>query len=194
TVQTTRDAAGFRGTLDQGRPQFGRVVTGAEMTPILDGLGLSQADLLPGLYPAVVSTGLRYLVIPVTAAALARFAITAADFGARLAAVGAQYSYLLDPVALEGRHWTNDGRTEDVATGSAAGTAGAYLAPAGRGALNRPFVLSQGRFTGRPSQLQVEPRGGSRNGCNVGVERVLVGGHVAMVATGTLRSLPAAVP
>jgi len=185
TVQTTRGAAGFRGTLDQGRPQFGRVVAGAEMDPVLDGLGLSQADLVRGLYPAVVSTGLRYLVIPVTAAALARFAITAADFAARLAAVGAQYSYLLDPVALEGRHWTNDGRIEDVATGSAAGTAGAYLARAGRVALNKPFVLNQGRFTGRPSQLQVEPRGS-----NGEVETVLVGGHVAMVAAGTLRSLP----
>jgi trans-2,3-dihydro-3-hydroxyanthranilate isomerase len=189
TTTTTRDAAGFRGTLDQGRPEFGRVVTGAEMAPVLDGLGLSQADLVPGLYPAVVSTGLRYLVIPVTAAALARFAITAADFAGRLAAVGAQYSYLLDPVALEGRHWTNDGRTEDVATGSAAGTAGAYLARAGRVALNRPFVLNQGRFTGRPSQLQVEPRG-SGNGRNSAVETVLVGGHVAMVAAGTLRALP----
>ena len=193
TVQTTRDAAGFRGTLDQGRPEFGRVIAGAEVAPVLDGLGLSEADLVPGLDPAVVSTGLRYLVIPVTAAALARVAITAADFAGRLAAVGAQYSYLLDPDALEGRHWTNDGAVEDVATGSAAGTAGAYLARAGRVALNQPFVLHQGRFTGRPSQLQVEPRGGGQGG-NVDVETVLVGGHVAMVATGSLRSLPAAVP
>jgi PhzF family phenazine biosynthesis protein len=194
TVQTTRDAAGFRGTLDHGRPEFGRVIAGAEVAPVLDGLGLSEADLVPGLDPAVVSTGLRYLVIPVTAAALARVAITAADFAGRLAAVGAQYSYLLDPDALEGRHWTNDGAVEDVATGSAAGTAGAYLARAGRVALNQPFVLHQGRFTGRPSQLQVEPRGGGGQGGNVDVETVLVGGHVAMVATGSLRSLPAAMP
>jgi len=189
TVRTTRDAAGFRGTLDQGRPEFGRVIAGAEVAPVLDGLGLSEADLVPGLDPAVVSTGLRYLVIPVTAAALARVAITAADFAGRLAAVGAQYSYLLDPDALEGRHWTNDGAVEDVATGSAAGTVGAYLARAGRVPLNQPFVLNQGRFTGRPSQLQVEPRGGGNAGAG-GVETVLVGGHVAMVATGTLRSLP----
>jgi len=187
TVRTTRDAAGFRGTLDQGRPVFGRSVAGAGMAPILDGLGLTGADLVPGLDPAVVSTGLRYLVIPVTAAALARFAITAADFASRLAAVGAQYSYLLDPDAMEGRHWTNDGAVEDVATGSAAGTVGAYLARAGRAALDQPFVLHQGRFTGRPSELLVEPRGS-----NGEVETVLVGGHVAMVAAGTLRGLPAA--
>ena len=187
TVRTTRDAAGFRGTLDQGRPVFGRSVAGAGMAPILDGLGLTGTDLVPGLEPAVVSTGLRYLVIPVTAGALARFAITAADFASRLAAVGAQYSYLLDPDAMEGRHWTNDGAVEDVATGSAAGTVGAYLARAGRAALNQRFVLHQGRFTGRPSALLVEPRGS-----NGEVETVLVGGHVAMVAAGTLRGLPAA--
>ena len=74
---------------------------------------------------------------------------------------------------------------ETVATGSAAGTVGGYLARAGRVALNQPFVLRQGRFTGRPSQIQVEPRGSG-----VKTDRVLVGGHVSMVATGTLRNLP----
>jgi trans-2,3-dihydro-3-hydroxyanthranilate isomerase len=185
TVQTTRDGTGFRATLDQGRPGYGPSVTGAAAGPVLDGLGLMAADLVPGLEPAVVSTGLRYLVIPVSAAALARAAITAADFAGRLAAVGAQFAYLLDPDGLEGRHWTNDGRTEDIATGSAAGTVGAYLARAGRAALNQPFTLHQGRFAGRPSQIQVEPRGSAGD-----IARILVGGQVALVANGTLRSLP----
>ena len=133
----------------------------------------------------MVSTGLRYLVIPVSAAALARAAITAPDFAGHLAAAGAQFAYLLDPDGLEGRHWTNDGRIEDVATGSAAGTAGAYLARAGRVAPNQPFVLHQGRFTGRPSRIQVEPRGRADD-----ISQVLVGGQVALVAQGKLRSLP----
>jgi trans-2,3-dihydro-3-hydroxyanthranilate isomerase len=185
TVQTTRDGARFRATLDQGAPEYGRPVTGAAATPILDRLGLCPADLVPGLAPAVVSTGLRYLVIPVSAPALARAAITATDFADHLAAVGAQFAYLLDPDGPEGRHWTNDGRTEDIATGSAAGTAGAYLARAGRAVLNQPFTLHQGRFTGRPSQIEVEPRGSA-----AGITRVLVGGPDAPVAKGTLRSLP----
>ena len=42
-----------------------------------------------------------------------------------------------------------------------------------------------GRFTGRPSQIEVEPRGSA-----AGIARVLVGGPVAPVAKGTLRSLP----
>jgi trans-2,3-dihydro-3-hydroxyanthranilate isomerase len=185
TVQTAHDGTGFRATLDQGRPGYGPSVSGAAAAPILHGIGLCAADLTPGLEPAVVSTGLRYLVIPVSAAALARAAITAADFASRLAAVGAQFAYLLDPDALEGRHWTNDGRTEDIATGSAAGTVGAYLARAGRVALNQPFTLHQGRFTGRPSQIQVEPRGSAGD-----ITRILVGGQVALVASGTLRNLP----
>jgi trans-2,3-dihydro-3-hydroxyanthranilate isomerase len=185
TVQTARDGSRFRATLDQGRPVFGSSVTSAVAAPILDGIGLSAADLMPGLEPAVVSTGLRYLVIPVSAPALARAAITAADFASRLAAVGAQFAYLLDPDGLEGRHWTNDGRTEDIATGSAAGTVGAYLARAGRVTLNQPFTLHQGRFAGRPSQIRVEPRGSADD-----IARILVGGQVALVAAGTLRSLP----
>jgi trans-2,3-dihydro-3-hydroxyanthranilate isomerase len=187
--RTARDRTGFRATLDQGRPGYGPSVSGAAAAPILHGIGLCAADLTPGLEPAVVSTGLRYLVIPVSAAALARAAITAADFATRLATVGAQFAYLLDPDALEGRHWTNDGRTEDIATGSAAGTVGAYLARAGRVALNQPFTLRQGRFTGRPSQIQVEPRGSAGD-----ITRILVGGQVSLVATGTLRNLPRVIP
>ena len=187
TVQTTRDGTVFRATLDQGRPDYGPSVTGAAAAPILDRIGLSAADLMPGLEPAVVSTGLRYLVIPVSAPALARAAITATDFADRLAAVGAQFAYLLDPDGLEGRHWTNDGRAEDIATGSAAGPVGAYLARAGRAVLNQPFTLHQGRFAGRPSQMQVEPRGSPGE-----IAQILVGGQVAPVAEGTLRSLPGA--
>ena len=198
TVETAGDGTVFDGTvsgstvfravLDQGRPEYGPSVTGAAVAPVLDGLGLGFADLAPGLEPAVVSTGLRYLVIPVSAAALARAAITAPDFAGHLAAAGAQFAYLLDPDGLEGRHWTNDGRIEDVATGSAAGTAGAYLARAGRVAPNQPFVLHQGRFTGRPSRIQVEPRGWADD-----IGQVLVGGQVALVAHGKLRSLPSVI-
>jgi trans-2,3-dihydro-3-hydroxyanthranilate isomerase len=185
TVQTTVDGTDFHAVLDQGRPEYGPSVTGAALGPVLDGIGLGAADLVSGLAPAVVSTGLRYLVIPVFGPALARAAIAVPDFAFRLAATGAQFAYLLDPDSLEGRHWTNDGRTEDVATGSAAGTVGAYLARAGRVALDQAFVLHQGRFTGRPSRLQVEPRGRAGD-----IAQVLVGGQVALVAKGTLRSLP----
>jgi trans-2,3-dihydro-3-hydroxyanthranilate isomerase len=171
----------YRATMDQGRPDFGRRVTGADLAPVLRGMGLQPADLVARLDPAVVSTGLRYLLIPVSPAALARAAITVADFGERLGAVGAQFAYLLDPEQLEGRHWNNDGRTEDIATGSAAGVVGAYLARSGRVPANASFVLRQGRFAGRPSRLRVTPEGDAGT-----VTRVLISGDVALVAKGTL--------
>jgi trans-2,3-dihydro-3-hydroxyanthranilate isomerase len=187
TVKTVPSGSMYRATMDQGRPDFGRTVTGADLAPVLEGIGLQAADLVAGLGPAVVSTGLRYLVIPVSAAALARAGIIVSDFGDRLAAVGAQYAYLLDPEHLEGRHWNNDGRTEDVATGSAAGVVGAYLARSERVPVNKSFVLRQGRFAGRPSRLRVTPQGAAGN-----VIRVMVGGDVALVAKGTLAGPPGA--
>jgi trans-2,3-dihydro-3-hydroxyanthranilate isomerase len=181
-VETVRSGSGmYRATMDQGRPDFGRTVTKADLAPVLQGIGLRIADLVTGLDPAVVSTGLRYLVLPVAPAALARAGICVADFGDRLAAVGAQFAYLLDPERLEGRRWNNDGVTEDVATGSAAGVVGAYLARGGRVPLNASFDLNQGRFAGRPSRLRVTPEGAAGD-----VTRVLISGDVALVAKGTL--------
>ena len=54
------------------------------------------------------------------------------DFEGFLGGYGAQYVYVLDAGAIEGRHWNNDGVLEDVATGSAAGCVAAYLMRHGR--------------------------------------------------------------
>ncbi len=186
-VETVASGAGFRATMDQGRPEYGPALAPADLAPVLQGIGLQAADLAAGFESAVVSTGLRYLLIPVTPAALGRAGITVADFADRLAAVGAQYAYLLDPDHLEGRHWNNDGRTEDVATGSAAGIAGAYLARSKTVPMNDSFVLHQGRFAGHPSRLRVTPQGEAGD-----VTRVLVSGDVILVAQGTLAATPGA--
>lgn len=186
-VETVSSGAGFSATMDQGRPEYGPILAPRDLAPVLQGIGLQAADLAAGFEPAMVSTGLRYLLIPVTPAALGRAGITVSDFADRLAGVGAQFAYLLDPDHLEGRHWNNDGRTEDVATGSAAGTVGAYLARSGRVPVNESFVLHQGRFAGRPSRLRVTPQGEPGN-----VRRVLVSGDVVLVAQGTLAATPGA--
>jgi trans-2,3-dihydro-3-hydroxyanthranilate isomerase len=86
---------------------------------------------------------------------------------------------------VEVRHWNNDGLIEDVATGSAAGTVGAYRLRHGLAAAGKTFLLNQGRFTGRPSTLRVLPEGTARK-----VENVKVGGDVALVGRGTLEVLP----
>lgn len=74
---------------------------------------------------------------------------------------------------------------EDVATGSAAGTIGAYRLRHGLASDGEPFLLHQGRFAGRPSTLRVQPSGTPQE-----VRSVLVGGEVALVGRGALLVLP----
>lgn len=66
------------------------------------------------------------------------------DFAQLLRTVNAQFAYVLDVRELEGRHWM-----EDIATGSGAGTVGAYLTKHRRVAVGEEFILRQGRFLGR---------------------------------------------
>jgi predicted PhzF superfamily epimerase YddE/YHI9 len=73
----------------------------------------------------------------------------------------------------------------DVATGSAAGTVGAYRLRHGLARGGEVFVLNQGRFTGRPSTLRVQPEGTCKQ-----VDCVKVGGDVALVGRGILEARP----
>ena len=86
---------------------------------------------------------------------------------------------MLDPARPEGRTWDNAGRTEDVATGSAAGPAAGYLLHHGVYPAGAPLLLHQGQYTGRPSTIEVRP---DQEG------RLWVGGPVAQVATGRFRA------
>ncbi|MHB9757200.1 PhzF family phenazine biosynthesis protein [Streptomyces sp. BYX5S] len=184
TVTTRRTAAGYHAELDQGRPEFRATVPARERAAFAAALSLPE-EALAELPLEVVSTGLRYLIVPVVKG-LAGARIVRRDFDDLVAAHGAQFAYLVDVEALEGRHWNNDGVMEDVATGSAAGCVGAYLARHRVVPVDEPFVLRQGRFTGRPSLLTVLPQGRPDD-----LHNVRVGGHVAMVARGTLDHAPA---
>ncbi|WP_405486876.1 PhzF family phenazine biosynthesis protein [Streptomyces sp. NBC_00096] len=181
-VSTERRGPGrYASLLDQGAAEFlGR--------PDPHGLAalfaLEPADLDPALPPEIVSTGLRYLVLPVRGDALARARITA-PLDEPLARLGARFAYLLDAAALEGRHWNNDGIVEDVATGSGAGCAAAYLRRHGRIGAGERTLLHQGRFTGRPSEMTVSADGHGRD-----IRSVRVGGSVVLVAEGRLHELP----
>ncbi|MCQ4211362.1 PhzF family phenazine biosynthesis protein [Streptomyces longispororuber] len=107
------------------------------------------------------------------------------DFAELVGRYGAQFADVLDVETVEGRHWNNDGVLEDVATGSAAGCVGAYLARYDVVPVEEEFVLRQGRFTGRPSRFTVLPQGRPEAPHNI-----RVGGDVSMVARGTLDTLP----
>jgi PhzF family phenazine biosynthesis protein len=182
TITTERTPTGYFGMLDQGRPEFLGPVAAAEW--IARAFGLEPGDLHPELPLEVVSTGLRYLIVPVAPEVLNRARIVR-DITEELRSVGAQFAVLLDESALEVRHWNNDGIIEDVATGSAAGTVGAYRLRHGLARGGEVFVLNQGRFTGRPSTLRVQPEGTCKQ-----VDCVKVGGDVALVGRGILEARP----
>jgi trans-2,3-dihydro-3-hydroxyanthranilate isomerase len=182
SITTEHTVHGYFGMLDQGTPEFLGVVTEREV--FARAFNLTPDDLRPDLPLEVVTTGLRYLIIPVKAGALARARILS-DLTELLRGVNAKFAVLFDEEALEVRHWNNDGVLEDVATGSAAGTIGAYRLRHGLTHGGASFLLHQGRFAGRPSTLRVQPEGTPEM-----VQTVKVGGDVALVGRGVLDVLP----
>ena len=178
-----REGDKYFAEMDQGIAEFQAPVPRERHKDLLHALNLSVTDLAPDLPLQVVSTGLPYLIVPLRDE-LARARIVAADFGAQLASIGAKFVYVLDVVGREGRTWDNDGRVEDIATGSAAGPAAAYLVAHGRAARGETLVLKQGRFQHRPSELHVTVRGDEELS-------VSVRGQVCFVGEGTLLAIPA---
>jgi trans-2,3-dihydro-3-hydroxyanthranilate isomerase len=174
-VRSRRTSGYYEADMDQGAPVLAAPLGPAQAARLAGSLGLN-ADDLHELPMQVISTGLPYLIVPV-AQGLDRAWIVAADFDDQLAAVGAKFVYVFDPVRREGRTWDNAGAVEDVATGSAAGPAAAFLAAHGLTAPDEPVSISQGRFLGRPSVIAVTPddRGA-----------LWVGGPVAPVARGVI--------
>ena len=145
---------------------------------------LLMGDLDTRLPLEVVSTGLRYLIVPVHNGALARARISHRELDVVLAELGAEYAYLLDAEAGEGRHWNNDGVVEDAATGSAAGCVAAYLHRHGLLRDDDSTVLGQGRFINRPSSISISARSAD------GEILVRVGGEVVLVGSGRLDTIP----
>jgi PhzF family phenazine biosynthesis protein len=177
TVTTTLEDGWISAEMNQGPATIGPALSAEEVAPLLHRLRLVAGDLVDGLPVQVVSTGLPYLLVPVSPEALARTSATGREFEVLLAHVGARFAYLVDPVALEGRCWDNAGRVEDIATGSAAGPVGAYLWAHGQADDATALEVLQGRYLGRPSRLRVR-RDASGN--------IFVGGEVWPFARGEL--------
>jgi trans-2,3-dihydro-3-hydroxyanthranilate isomerase len=145
-------------------------------------VGLGAEHLLADLPSQVVSTGLPYLLLPVTPEGLAASHVVAGDLPSMLAAVGADFLYVLDPEGPEGRTWDQRGVTEDVATGSAAGPTAAYHIHHGRRPDDQPFHVQQGQFVGRPSRMDVRQAADGS---------IRVGGLVAPFSSGTIEAVVA---
>ena len=182
SVTTEGTQRGYYGLLDQGPPEF--LGTVEQREPFAAAFGLSPGDLNKELPLEVISTGLRYLIIPVVGDALGRARIRS-DITQLLGSINAQFAVLFDEASIEARHWNNDGIVEDIATGSAAGTIGAYRLRHRCAQSGAAFVLSQGQYAGRPSGLRVQPEGTPE-----AVTTVKVGEDVAFVGHGTLEVLP----
>src|SRR5262245_26069857 len=175
-VTSQRHGDYYSGAMNQGKATFSPPLTTSAAADFAAALNLDASDL-SGHPMQVVSTGLPYLVVPVTPGGLSAARIVVDDFEGRLATVDAKFVYVFDPEGREGRTWDNSGATEDIATGSAAGPAAAYLVEHHLADPHGVIVLRQGRFVGRASTMSI----------TAGADADLwVGGPVAPVASGRL--------
>lgn len=173
SVASERRDGRYFATLGQGCPEMLGIV---DAKPQFE--HAFNLDKLTDVPLEVISTGLKYLIVPVERG-LEQARVSVSNLGDRLREVGADFAYLSDIRTFEGRHWNNDGIMEDVATGSAAGVVGAYAMKHGLVQSGKRFILKQGHFIGRPSEIIVTAYGTSEK-----VERVTVAGEVALVGSG----------
>jgi trans-2,3-dihydro-3-hydroxyanthranilate isomerase len=121
-------------------------------------LGLSLKDFDPQLEPACVSTGVFNLMVPLrNRAALAKIAMNMMDLR-RAMGKHATMAYCF-ALAGRGKAYTRGMLPwelyEDAATGSAAGSLGAYLVKNERLSAGQALNLQQGVEMGRPSHIEV---------------------------------------
>lgn len=178
-VTSRRRDGWYETSMDQGTPVLGDPIEGETAARLLAALNLGPEHLAPGLPMQMASTGLPYLIVPLTSG-LERVRVTAPGFEDLLARVGAKFSYPLDVQTREGRSWDNLGMVEDIATGSAAGPAAAYLVRHGLAKAGEKIVIRQGRFCGRDSEIKARIEGDT-----MAPTRAIVGGDVVMVARGS---------
>jgi trans-2,3-dihydro-3-hydroxyanthranilate isomerase len=170
-------------TVHQGPPRFLGEVPRPAAAAVLS---LAVDDLDPALPPALVGTGLEYVLVPLRSGeALGRCRLDPSLLGDFEHEHGEVY-----PSAFTGEEdpWVEArglfpaaGIPEDPATGSAAGPLAAYLARAGRLAVDQRRVVLQGARMGRPSLLTVAVAGSGGR-----FDDVLVGGRVQPVLRGEL--------
>ncbi|WDP92457.1 MAG: PhzF family phenazine biosynthesis protein [Desulfobacter sp.] len=152
TLESRRVGEDFLAAMHQGKPRFIKTLSSHEAGPLYSALNLEGSGDL-GCRAEVVSTGLPYVILPV-AAGIEKVRFRVPDLTPMISPHGAKFVYVLDVKAIEGRSWDNEGRVEDIATGSAAGPAAAYLFKHGLVTDDR-ITIHQGRFLGRPSEMGV---------------------------------------
>jgi trans-2,3-dihydro-3-hydroxyanthranilate isomerase len=121
-------------------------------------LGLSLKDFEPSLEPTFVSTGVFNLMVPLrTRAALGKIQMNMSELRGLIGKHATMaYCFALNG---NGKAFTRGmlpwGVYEDAATGSAAGSLGAFLVEHGRLGAGHTLNILQGVEMGRPSQIEV---------------------------------------
>ena len=175
-VTVSKHTQSYHASMNQGSAEFGKTLTEQETAWLLESVSLTEDDLFPDLKPAVVSTGLPYLIIPLQKNAFdAKIRIT--DLGEKISALGAHFIGVLEIPSRRIRSSDNMGQVEDIATGSLAGPAGAYLVKYGFQKANTLIQINQGENLGRPSRLYVEVK--EENGKQADIH---ISGHVVKVS------------
>jgi len=123
-------------------------------------LGLTPKDFDSKLEPEFVSTGLFNAMVPLkNRAALSKIQMNPLALGKVLGKNGAM-AYCFTTNGGNGKVFTRGmlpwEQYEDAATGSAAGSLGAYLVRHGKLSAGHTLNILQGEEMGRPSQIEVE--------------------------------------
>lgn len=152
-----KDARPQRVTMTQKEASF--KPSKIDTKKLASALGLTHKDLHPKLPLEFVSTGIFNLMVPLrNRAALAKIQMNIVEMARLLGKQGA----LVYCFALGSNHsvyargmmpWE---LYEDAATGSAAGSLGAYLVKHGLAGAGHTLQITQGVEMGRPSQIEVE--------------------------------------
>lgn len=122
-------------------------------------LGLTPKDFAPGLEPEFVSTGIFNLMVPLRSrSVLAKIQMNMVELAKLFGKQGAlAYCFALGAANTAfARGMMPWELYEDAATGSAAGSLGAYLVKHGKLGTGHTLSISQGVEMGRPSQIEVE--------------------------------------
>lgn len=182
--------------MTQGKPELGEIMEDLhEQADVARALGLAREDLDESLPIQTISTGLKFLAVPVRSLAdLSRCRVNAALLTDIYRGAGATGCCAFSRETIEvgdarahvRMFAPDDNIPEDPATGSACGALGAYLVHYGATNVEPSegkyrFVIEQGDFINRPSRINLDVEGVPGN-----VNIVRVGGPSVVVARAEL--------
>jgi PhzF family phenazine biosynthesis protein len=163
----------YQVTMNQGEATFIKKVEKTSYSHVAEALNIQNSDIDKNYSIEVVSTGLPYLLVPLCNN-ISTCRIVHKNF---LSSFGAKFVYIFDTNIFECRTWDNSGKTEDVATGSAAGPLCAYLVKNNVKNPEEIIEIQQGKFMNRPSIIK---------GCISQNNDVFITGDVSFFASGTI--------